>query len=267
MAHRRRGVGVARSGAKNAKIQKKADEMKAMSLQSAMDTCQTLETKLTEFAERHRNEIQNDPAFRTQFLKMCAPLGVDPLQSKKSFWNGVLGVGDFYYELAVKVAETCLATKARNGGIMSITEVQSMLAKRTTRFDFAGTSSASTSTSKKKKKKSKDTYSEEDIKLAIKKLAVLGNGFRTIEVGNSTMIVSVPTELDNDHMEVMTLAKNMQCVTTEQVCEVTGWSKSRAERALQLLLQEGMAWLDKYEGLDFYWFPSIWKETMEEEQS
>jgi ESCRT-II complex subunit VPS22 len=237
--------------------------MKAMSLQSAIDTCQTLETKLKEFAEKHQHEIQNDPAFRTQFLQMCAPLGVDPLLSKKSFWNGVLGVGDFYYELAVKVAEACLASRAKNGGIISIKEVQSILSKRTTRFDFSG--GTATSIKGKKKHKSKDTYSEEDIKISIKKLAKLGNGFRTIEVGTSTMIVSVPTELDNDHMEVMTLAKNMQCVTLEQVQEVTGWGLERAERALQLLLHEGMAWLDKYEGNDFYWFPSIWKEIMEEE--
>jgi len=81
------------------RIQEKADEMKAMSIQSAMDTVRSLETKLTEFADKHRSEIQNDPAFRHQFLQMCAPLGVDPLLSKKSFWNGVLGMGDFYYEL------------------------------------------------------------------------------------------------------------------------------------------------------------------------
>ena len=239
--------------------------MKAMSIQSAMDTVRSLETKLSDFAHKHRSEIQNDPAFRHEFLRMCAPLGVDPLLSKKSFWNGVLGMGDFYYELAVKVAEACLASRTRNGGIMSITEVQSILSKRTTKFDFAGPSTSSSKGSKGKGKKSKQGYSEEDIKISIKKLAKLGNGFRTIQVGSSTMIVSVPTELNTDHMEVMTLAKNMQCVTIEQVQDGTGWNEERAERALQLLLQEGMAWLDKHGGLEFYWFPSIWKEIMEEE--
>lgn len=268
MSHRRRGVGVARSGA-NKKIQLKADEMKAMSIQSAMDTVRKLEEKLSEFAKKHRHEIQNDPAFRHEFLRMCAPLGVDPLLSKKSFWNGVLGMGDFYYELAVKVAEACLASRSRNGGIMSITEVQSILSKRTTKFDFAGPQQQQSKKSKsgKKNNKSKQGYSEEDIKISIKKLAKLGNGFRTIEVGSSTMIVSVPTELNTDHMEVMTLAKNMQCVTIDQVQEGTGWNEERAERALQLLLQEGMAWLDRYQGKEFYWFPSIWKEIMEDEES
>ena len=39
--------------------------------------------------------------FRNQFLKMCKQIGVDPLSSNKGFWVDVLGVGDFYYELAV----------------------------------------------------------------------------------------------------------------------------------------------------------------------
>jgi len=34
-------------------------------------------------------------------LKMCKQIGVDPLSSNKGFWVDVLGVGDFYYELAV----------------------------------------------------------------------------------------------------------------------------------------------------------------------
>jgi ESCRT-II complex subunit VPS22 len=33
---------------------------------------------------------------------MCKEIGVDPLSSKKGFWDEVLGVGDFYYELAVR---------------------------------------------------------------------------------------------------------------------------------------------------------------------
>ena len=105
--------------------------MKAISLQSALDTVESLEIKLTDFAKKHQTEIQNDPVFRQRyvqcalvsvrkpcniaktylcwicrFLQMCAPLGVDPLQaSKKSFWSQLLGMGDFYHELAVKVAE------------------------------------------------------------------------------------------------------------------------------------------------------------------
>ena len=48
--------------------QKKADEMKAISLQSALDTVESLEIKLTDFAKKHQNEIQNDPVFRQRYV-------------------------------------------------------------------------------------------------------------------------------------------------------------------------------------------------------
>ena len=38
---------------------------------------------------------------------MCASVGVDPLASGKGFWAEKLGVGDFYYELAVQIVEVC----------------------------------------------------------------------------------------------------------------------------------------------------------------
>ena len=58
-------------------------------------------TSLEEFAIKHKAEINRNPVFRNQFLKMCKQIGVDPLSSNKGFWVDVLGVGDFYYELAV----------------------------------------------------------------------------------------------------------------------------------------------------------------------
>ena len=56
---------------------------------------------LETFAVKHKKEINSNAVFRNQFLKMCKELGVDPLSSNKGFWVDVLGVGDFYYELAV----------------------------------------------------------------------------------------------------------------------------------------------------------------------
>jgi ESCRT-II complex subunit VPS22 len=189
------------------------------------------------------------------FLQMCAPLGVDPLQaSKKSFWGQLLGMGDFYHELAVKVAEVCLASRSRNGGIISVTEVQNILAKRRTRLGMT----ASSSTQK---------VSKADINVAISKLGKLGGGFRTVEVGKSTMIISVPQELDNDHMQVMATATTLQTstsgITVDDVAASTGWGRERAERALDLLLTEGMAWCDEYKGILYYWFPSVWQEARE----
>jgi ESCRT-II complex subunit VPS22 len=232
--------------------QQKADEMKAISFQSALDTIEKLEVKLTEFAKKHQDEIQNDPVFRQRFLEMCAPIGVDPLvASKKSFWGQMMGgMGDFYHELAVKVAEVCLASRSRNGGIMSLTEVALILECRKTRLGMANANQSSVSTA--------------DITIAIQKLSKLGGGFRIVTVGASTMVISVPTELDNDHMQVMEVATVNgygKGITLDQVQQATGWTSDRATRALELLLQEGMAWLDTHQGETNYWFPSVWQEN------
>ena len=276
MAHRRRGVGVGRRanvrpggssrtpvpgqrrgaasdscssrGSIDDKLQKKADEMHALSFQTAIDTIEKLQVKLADFAKKHQSEIQDDPAFRQQFLQMCAPLGVDPLVSQKGFWAKTLGVGigDFYYELSVKVAEVCFATRTKNGGIMTVTEVCDTLNNSRTRGN-----------------NKKDLYGKGDIVIAVKKLSTLGGGFRIVAIGRSDMIVSVPTELDNDHMEIMTLAQDGQgCVTVDEVRQRLSWSEDRVKRALKLLLHEGMVWKDDFHGISFCWFPSVWKEKM-----
>jgi len=251
MAHRRRGVGVGRAGA--AIYTKKADELKATSLASAMETVEKLEVKLAEFAKTHKHAIQHDPAFRAKFLDMCAPLGVDPLSAEKGFWGSMLGIGEFYYELSVKVAEVCLASRSRNGGIIRVSEVKDVLTQRGTRFKFADS-------------KNKSSYSEEDIITSVKKLSTLGSGFRTIKVGRIMLIVSVPEELDDDHMRVMNLAENDEygpygMVTTEDMSRSLGWDDERSNRALELLLGKGMVWLDVHGRQKKYWFPSLWNQS------
>jgi len=148
---------------------------------------------------------------------------------------------------------------------MSMTEVQSIVRERGTKFGFSSSSEGGKKSSK---------YSKEDIITAIGKLSKLGSGFRTVQIGKSTMVVSVPTELDNDHMEVMTIAQDVAertaelgrvsvgDVTIDDVTENSSWDDERAKRALDLLLSKGMAWLDVFEGEERYWFPSIWKEGL-----
>ena len=254
---------------------KKAEEIKTISINSAVETVDKLQTKLGEFATKYQYEIQNDPVFRQRFLQMCGPLNVDPLvsNSPKNFWSKALGVGmnDFYYELAVKIVEICYATKTKNGGIITVKEVYDILNTRNKKTNKKGGSGSGGS--------SKSKYSINDIPIAIKKLSVLGGGFRIVKIGNnSDMIVSVPTELDQDHMEIMGLAtsssggdanstNNTGCITKDDVINKLKWNAERTERALTLLLQEGMVWEDNYHGIVFYWFPSIWKEENNQSKS
>jgi ESCRT-II complex subunit VPS22 len=144
---------------------------------------------------------------------------------------------------------------------MSVAEVQEQLQRRTTRFGARSTTANT-------------RVSAADICMAVSKLQSLGGGFKTLPVGNSNkqssmLIVSVPTELNPDHTHVLGLAAaedSATCkvggrgsITLTQLRDATGWSEDRCQRALDLLLQEGMAWLDKYQGEFYYWFPSIWK--------
>jgi hypothetical protein len=86
------------------------------------------------------------------------------------------------------------------------------------------------------------------------------------------MVVSVPTELDNDHVQVikcaqMVFAERQEGIIFYAVRDMTQWNDDRVKRALDLLLAEGMAWLDRFDGYEFYWFPSVWKEgRMAEEE-
>mmetsp|Transcript_42944 Transcript_42944/g.103822 ORF Transcript_42944/g.103822 Transcript_42944/m.103822 type:complete len:181 (-) Transcript_42944:224-766(-) len=179
-------------------------------------------------------------------------------------------MGEFYYELSVKVAEVCFATRTQNGGIMSVSQA----------LDILNRSSSSSSSSSRDSKTKK--YNEGDIKIAVKKLGQLGGGFRIVQVGgggkdgsrnskrggssSSDMIVSVPTELDEDHTSILTLASGQGgCVTVDDVQKhMSNWSKERIDRAITLLLQEGMAWKDEFHGIDFYWIPSVWKEQQQQ---
>lgn len=95
---------------------------------------QSFKGRLEQFAVLHKHEIQKDPAFRAKFHSMCASIGVDPLTSRKGIWSELLGVGDYYYELAVRIIEICVATRPTNGGIISLTELVSALRNRRTTF-------------------------------------------------------------------------------------------------------------------------------------
>ena len=125
--------------------------------------------------------------------------------------------------------------------------MKDILTKRGTRFSFADS-------------KNKSSYSEEDIITSVKKLSKLGSGFRTVKVGRVILIVSVPEELDDDHMQVMNVAEDDNfgpygVVNTDCMTKSLGWDEDRSNRALELLLGKGMVWLDEHRGEKMYWFP------------
>lgn len=51
----------------------------------------------------------------------------------------------------------------------------------------------------------------EDIVTAIKKVAILGDGFQVLNVGPRRMVLSVPIELNQDHALVLEQAQVICC--------------------------------------------------------
>lgn len=188
---------------------------------------------------------------------MCVGLGVDPLASNKGFWADILGVGNFYFELGLKIIQICVKTRVENGGIISLNILYKILQQQQLR-------------SKSNNNHGDIKISIEDVKRSVEKLSVLGSGFRIVNISkNNTVIISVPLEINNDHEHLIAAANDEEgminiliiiqeyyyyyynkggCITYELMKGLKGWSRERFNTIINPLLQEGMIWIDKYNG-------------------
>ncbi len=248
----RRNIGV--SKAINAKQQhevfrEKGAQITRAKLSDIQEQMAIFKTKLELFAVKHAKNIRSDPEFRNKFQRMCAAIGVDPLSSGKGFWAEVLGVGQDFYEIGVQTLHVCLATRDTNGGILQLSQLQhylQTLGKKKSMF--------------KGKLNSMNLVSEDDIRRAIVLLKPLGNYLRLVQVGEQTMLISVPLEFSSDLTDILDIAHKNNGNLTVQVLETQlNWACVRIEHALQLLQRQGIAWLDAGSPTneDIYWFPAI----------
>ncbi|CAG7835671.1 unnamed protein product [Allacma fusca] len=245
---RRAGVGaIQEKKAAQDRFKDKGSAIQENLMQELSKQLEQFKSKLESFAIKHQNAIKKDPAFREHFQSMCASIGVDPLASSKGFWSELLGMGSFYYEVAVQSVEIVLATTHMNGGVMLLGEVKSRLNK-----------------SRKKNLKNAEVSSD-DIHRAMKSLNVLGKSCGVIlptgGVNNldDAMVFCVPEELSLDNTAVVTHAvqSGMPFLTVDDLIKALGWKQSRVESVLEVLIREGIVWVDDHEGSRFYWFPSI----------
>jgi hypothetical protein len=61
------------------------------------------------------------------------------------------------------------------------------------------------------------------------------------------MIASVPLELNNDHEIVFAVGNEDGFVSATLLREYHGWSLPRFDSVINVLLKEGIVWLDRYE--------------------
>lgn len=244
---RRAGVGaVHKQKLEQERYKDKGNEIQESQFDLMSKQLEIFRDNLEEFASKYRHEIKKNSAFRRQFQEMCASIGVDPLASNKGFWS-ILNIGDFYYELSVQIVEVCLSTAASNGGLISLDELRKRLIKSRGR-------------------RQTQDISTDDVLRAAKKLSVLGNGFKVIQLGKGKyMVQSVPGELSMDQNIILQRTSNAgrSYISILDLVINMKWEEQRAKKVLDLLVQEGIAWIDKQDSEgDVYWFPSFFTESI-----
>jgi hypothetical protein len=83
------------------------------------------------------------------------------------------------------------------------------------------------------------------------------------------MVVSIPMELTTGHHEILSIASEGEGYVSERiVCEQRGWSRERFFSVINLMVQEGLAWVDCPPDTpridERYYFPTIWRESLED---
>ena len=104
--NRRVGVaGIKDRELKQTRYEEKRRQMAEDAAASLHRQLETVKSSLESFASKYQSKIRQDPEFRKEFQSMCAHIGVDPLASSNGYWSKILGFGDFYYHLAVRIIE------------------------------------------------------------------------------------------------------------------------------------------------------------------
>lgn len=239
----RRGAGISglqRQQRHEAQLRQVGSELSEQSTAELRRQLDALRVRIEAFAFEHRGAINRDPRFRAQFNQMCAAIGVDPLKSSKGVWAQLLGVGDFYYELAVQVADVCMGARAQAGGLIALDDLHERLVRRRGASDRA--------------------VVREDVLCALTQLRQLGGGYDLLKIGGEQFVRSVPNELNEDHNAVLALARATAHVTRTQLVQKQQWAPERADEALDLLMREGILWVDaQAAGEPEYWAPCVWQ--------
>ncbi|XP_018565187.1 vacuolar-sorting protein SNF8 [Anoplophora glabripennis] len=239
---RRAGLGaIQKQKLEQEKYKDKGTEIQENQFEQMTKQLEVFKINLEEFASKHKNEIRKNPEFRRQFQDMCASIGVDPLSSGKGFWS-ILGIGDFYYELAVQIVEVCLATNEKNGGLISLDELRTRLIKA------------------RGQSKQHQEISQDDLIRAAEKLKIFGSGFNVIPVGKGKyMVQSVPGELSMDHSAILQQAeKNQGFISVSYLKRELKWEVERSRKALEHMVNQGLAWVDLQNPQEkLYYFPSL----------
>jgi ESCRT-II complex subunit VPS22 len=235
----RRGIGVAHVQAKKDTAKAMADagaQLSAQRTAQLVDNIQVLETRLKELAKKHESLIRRDPLVRIKFKQLADSLGIDLLESNANMFSKALGIGEYYYDLCVKIVEICIREKPYVGDMIPLTLVLKEM----------------------KRLKPNDNIQEQDIRMALEKVRVLGSGYDLIGLGdsiNNVYIRITPEDINADVMTLLRLANEkaaenpMAPILTRE--DLTApprcWNPPRADKALRDAMSAGLCWVEREE--------------------
>jgi ESCRT-II complex subunit VPS22 len=256
MDHRRRTPGLSSlstRGLQNHHYTSHGAALRTRNAQSLETQLSVFQSLLHNFALTHSKDIRANPAFRAEFARMCSALNIDFLASSytrdgkgsgdkggESIWAQLLGgsVNDFYFNLGVLIVEECRATRAENGGLISVSDLRTRIQKG--RGIGGGMS-----------------VSDDDVKRAVDSLAPLGSCFSIMTIGHRSLIRSVPKELNTDQSTVLEAIQVLGYVTVSMLQINLGWERPRAVAVVEDCMADSLVWVDCQAGENEYWSPAF----------
>jgi ESCRT-II complex subunit VPS22 len=202
-------AGLQRQELKRQEFNKISSRVKLEELEKYQKLLDKFQENIKSFSKKYAAEIAKDKEFRASFLDICTKIGVDPLSSSKGIW-AFMGLGDYYYELLVKILEISLATSQRNGGLIALDRVKELLGD--------------------------DQVSIQDLKKSLSNIQVLGNGLELMELNSKIYLGSVPRELNKDLLLLLEFTQKSFKINTVLVEKEFKWQEERVLRAIVFLM-------------------------------
>ena len=184
-----------------------------------------LKDKLRNFSAKYRQQITSDPELCQQFLSVCTAIGLDPLVSDKSVWDGIFGGGRFLPEVSVQLLKELSMTRSENGGVMELADCVKKINIRRGGGKYAN-------------------VTESDIARCVRELECLGEGVLWIEkINRVSFIFYAPDEIGPDSHFILGEMGATRKLSMSQILKF-GWAQSRIDLALSQLIRDGIIWLD-----------------------
>jgi hypothetical protein len=164
-------------------------------------------------------------------------MGVDPVLCGVSRRAGSNRAEEevYYSSLGVAVLDICSARSAFDGGLSDLDVVVDHIRKRIGSGGREHISGASGSRS----------VSKDDVKAAIKRLSILGNGLGIVTIGGKEFVKSLAAEFSTDCNVLLELFQKWRGrMTRRDAMDETGWSEQRVADAMTALVREGLVMID-----------------------